>query len=279
MRYFLIATVPLLVCVCALSQVTDGAQRPGTAKSVLQETVPHYQLSDANLRDALAVLSMSSVRGLHLGFEEILRGKIMDPVDQSVRFSLHLENNTVDEILNALCQSDPRYVWSLDGLTINVYPKRSTTDSSYFMNLLIAQISFKDVTDSDHALGPLDTEFPEQQVGYMEMGGDNSYSKPWQRPRQRHGPAICEPNRGTYGLPNLMDLAGREQRENVHFSQGEDSIPLPVIDNSRNNKSPLDGGAGCVRKPGGPGLRVATFAVCANVRVHPSQCLSSRALQ
>lgn len=179
MRYFLIATVPLLVCVCALSQVTDGAQRPGTAKSVLQETVPHYQLSDANLRDALAVLSMSSVRGLHLGFEEILRGKIMDPVDQSVRFSLHLENNTVDEILNALCQSDPRYVWSLDGLTINVYPKRSTTDSSYFMNLLIAQISFKDVTDSDHALGPLDTEFPEQQVGYMEMGGDNSYSKPW----------------------------------------------------------------------------------------------------
>lgn len=82
------------------------------------------------------------------------------------------------EILVALCQSDVRYTWSVDAASINVYPRAIFKDPSYLLNLQIDQIVLEDITDPDQALTQLSEQIPAQQIGYMQLGGDNPYSRP-----------------------------------------------------------------------------------------------------
>jgi len=99
---------------------------PDKSKSLLEEKIQHFQLKNVSLLDALAELSSRSIAELHLGIEEVARERLSDPRDKSVSFSLDLKDKTFREILDALCSSDARYAWSLDGSSINVYPRAVT---------------------------------------------------------------------------------------------------------------------------------------------------------
>ena len=94
----------------------------GANSASLDRVVAHYELTDNTLSDGVAQLSRNPDVPLHLGVEEILRQNY-DPRDRSMLFSLNLENRTIRGILNALCDADRRYVWSTDGVSINVYPR------------------------------------------------------------------------------------------------------------------------------------------------------------
>lgn len=150
------------------------------ARPPLDIRVQRFDVVDAILRDALSELSLKNIDGLHLGFEEIIRDKIQsDPRALNPHFSLHLENKTVREIIDALCRSDARYTWSEDAASINIYPRVTADDPSYLLNLWIDRIVVNDIPDPDQGLTPLSRRFPEQQVGYFGPGlGDNTYSEP-----------------------------------------------------------------------------------------------------
>jgi hypothetical protein len=91
---------------------------------------------------------------------------------------LHLRDNTIGEILDALCASDTRYTWSTDGLSVNVYP--SGEGAAYLLNLYLEHISLNKVPDPDQALTPLSRLLPNEQIGYFGPGlGDNQYAQPW----------------------------------------------------------------------------------------------------
>jgi hypothetical protein len=149
--------------------------------STLDVKVAHFDVDDAILRDGLSELSSKNLKGLHLGFEEILRDKIQDEVRaQSPRFSLHLQEKTVREVLDELCRLDIRYAWSQNGATINVYPRATADDTSYLLNLLIDKIVVSDISNPDQALTPLSKKFPDQYVGYFPPGlGNDTYAEPW----------------------------------------------------------------------------------------------------
>jgi hypothetical protein len=141
---------------------------------------PRFDLKDAILRDGIAKLASNPIDGLHLGIEEVLRENISDdPRAQNAHFSLHLENRTVREILNALCDSDSRYVWSSDGVSINVYPKATTGDASYLFNQLLERISVTAIPNPDQGLTPLAKLLPKEQIGYAGIGNDPEYAEPW----------------------------------------------------------------------------------------------------
>ena len=176
------------VCLILLLRALAFGQDPhslqsteGRAKAALEARVSFFDVRDAILRDGLSDLSLKNVDGLHLGFEEIIRDGIQDDARAlSTHFSLHLENKSVRQILDALCQSDPRYTWSEDAASINVYPRAAKQDPSYLLNLRIDRIAVADIPDPDQALTPLSKLFPEQQVGYFGPGlGDNTYSESW----------------------------------------------------------------------------------------------------
>jgi hypothetical protein len=178
----------IFVCVMAVSvglalaqvpRATEAGKLPATRP--LDVMVDRFDVTEAILRNGLSELSLKNVEGLHLGFEEIIRDKIQDdPRALSTHFSLHLQGKTVREILNELCRSDPRYSWSEDGATINVFPRATVGDPSYLLNLTIDKIGISDVPDPNQALTPLSKHFPTQQVGYAGPSlGDNAYAEPW----------------------------------------------------------------------------------------------------
>lgn len=170
----------LLLALFAQSLSLDRRDQ-SSAKLALQARMDHFEVADAILRDGLSKLSLASVEGLHLEFEEIIRDRIQDdPRTASPHFSLHLDGKTVGEILDALCKADQRYTWSEDESSINVYPRIAKDDPSYLLNLRIDRIAVSDIPDPNQGLTPLSKLFPEQQVGYFGSGlGDNRYPEPW----------------------------------------------------------------------------------------------------
>lgn len=69
-------------------------------KRPLDVRVERFDITDAILRDGISELSLKNVEDLHLGFEEIIRGKIADdPRTQNPHFSLHLLGKSVPEVL------------------------------------------------------------------------------------------------------------------------------------------------------------------------------------
>jgi hypothetical protein len=181
-------TYLVLLCLCLTLAATVSAcgqaqrhDQGSHLRSPLDATVGRFDVADAILRDGLSELSLENIEGLHLGFEEIIRGNIQDdPRALSGHFSLHLEGKTVRQIVDVLCAFDPRYTWSEDGASLNVYPRAKEEDSSYLLNLRIERIGISKVPDPDQALTPLSKLFPEQQIGYFGPGlGDNTYAEPW----------------------------------------------------------------------------------------------------
>jgi hypothetical protein len=138
--------------------------------------VDTFAVKDGTFRDALARLSLL-IKGLHLGIEEALRSDTT--VNDQVRVSLNLHNNTVRQILDELCSRDIRYSWSQDGDTVNVYPSAVTNDPSYLLNRRLANVSVA-LTRPEDALSYLDKAFNHrEQLAYSSVGGDSTYSAPW----------------------------------------------------------------------------------------------------
>jgi len=182
MKIFLICVIAVLALSSACFAASDdGYQARQSNLDPLNARIAHFDVSDAILRDGMSELSLKKVDGLHLGFEEVLRERISDdPRAHNTHFSLHLEGKTVRGILDELCRSDVRYAWSKDGGTVNIYPRATTDDHSYLLNLWIENIGVHEMPDPDQALTPLSKLFPDQQVGYFGPGlGDSAYDKPW----------------------------------------------------------------------------------------------------
>lgn len=149
-----------------------------SSDAALRQPVSHFEIENQTLFDGLSRLSSEPIP-LRLAFEEILRQNESDARDREVRFSVRLENNSVRDILDALCAADARYTWSLDESTINVYPRAVETDPSYLLNLHLAHIELKNITDAYEALTPLARLIPTEQIGYRHLGPSVQYASPW----------------------------------------------------------------------------------------------------
>jgi hypothetical protein len=116
--------VPLLVLTAYIhGQATPVRTEDSPNASALSNRVAQFELTDATIIDALSKLSDEPIAGLHLGIEEIMQDKASEATDRSVRFSLHLHDVAVRDIIETLCNSDRRYMWSVDGSTVNLYPR------------------------------------------------------------------------------------------------------------------------------------------------------------
>jgi hypothetical protein len=152
---------------------------PSDPRSPLDQKVQKFKVDDGALIDGVSELSRNPDVKLHIGVEEIIRKRVMDPKDRSVHFSLRLENQTVRDLLDTLCQADARYTWSMDGGTINIYPRASIGDPSYLLNIWLDSITVTNIPDPDQALMLLAKQVSNQQIGYGGAGGNNAYTEPW----------------------------------------------------------------------------------------------------
>jgi hypothetical protein len=162
-------------------QVTSVRTEDFPITPALSNRVAHFDLMDATLIDALSKLSDEPIAGLHLGIEEIIQDKGSEPTNRSVRFSLSLHDVTVRGIIDTLCKSDRRYTWSVDGSSVNVYPRETVGNSSYLLNRGLDSIALKSIKGPSDALTPLMKLLPGEQLGYrgIGIGLNNDYPEPW----------------------------------------------------------------------------------------------------
>jgi hypothetical protein len=147
----------------------------------LDYRLAEFEITDTSFVEAVSQLSRQPIEGLHLGLEEVLREKMSDPPFQGPHFSISLRNATVREIVDSLCTYDSRYMWSLDGKTINIYPKTTMEDVAYLLNRRLERIAVTSIPDPGEGLTFLDKQLPppREQLAYAGVGGDPSYSTPW----------------------------------------------------------------------------------------------------
>jgi hypothetical protein len=173
-----LATLLVVLFVCnygrAASVVVDD---PGA--TALNSRVAQFELTDATMIDGLSKLSGEPIAGLHLGIEEIIQDKVSEHTDRSVRFSISLRNVTVRDIVDTLCKSDRRYMWSIDGGTVNIYPRETVGNSSYLLNRELDLITLLNINAPSDALTSLMKLLPGEQLGYAGVGIYNGYPKPW----------------------------------------------------------------------------------------------------
>jgi hypothetical protein len=163
------------------AQTTAAGPNGSPTPLVLSSRVVHFDLTNATLIDALSKLSREPIPDLHLGIEEIIQGENSHPVDRSVRFSLSLHDVTVRDIIDTLCKFDSRYIWSVDGSSVNVYPGETVGNSSYLLNRVLDSIALENIYRPSDALTALMKLLPDEQLGYagIGIGIDNDYPKPW----------------------------------------------------------------------------------------------------
>jgi hypothetical protein len=160
-------------------QTTSVRTEDLQSAAALNERVAQFDVTDTTIIDALSRLSYEPIAGLHLGIEEIIRDPASEPTDRNVRFSLSLHGATVRDIIEAVCKSDRRYMWSVDGATVNVYPRETVGKSSYLLNLAVGTIALKNINGPTDALTSLMKLLPDEQLGYAGIGVNNDYPEPW----------------------------------------------------------------------------------------------------
>jgi hypothetical protein len=148
---------------------------------LLETRVADFELHNETLLDGLWKLARIPVP-FGFGFESVLKSNSTIPEIQDPQFSLQLKDKSAREILNALCQADSRYMWSIDGTTVNVFPKDILSDPSYLLNRKLARFELKNSTDVDDGLLAISRQLPPpvEQVAHVQMSGDDSYPpEPW----------------------------------------------------------------------------------------------------
>jgi hypothetical protein len=181
----IIGTAAILTLATILRPFTPGVAAQANTPSVdgsspLAGRVQSIIVHNSTILDGLAQLSAQSSE-LSFSFEEILKPRFNDPEALQVRFSLDIRNRAVREVLDALCERDPRYTWTADGTAVNVFPRAVEHDGSYLMNRNIPQLELRDQKNAGEAAFAVVAELPPpfEQIAYAQAGGDISYAAPW----------------------------------------------------------------------------------------------------
>jgi len=170
-----VVVVSVLTC-CSAAQDQEPVK---SQQALVDQVVPQFDLVNGTLEQGIKKLARERMG--NFGIEEILRDKFTDPPVANPQFSIHLANTTVTNVLDTLCRYDRRYSWSSDARSVNVYPTSTVGDPSYLLNRDIPQVSLQSMPDPNQALFAIDKQLPppKEQLGYIQAGGDNTYSKPW----------------------------------------------------------------------------------------------------
>jgi hypothetical protein len=147
----------------------------------LDATVPEFQIDSQTVLDAVWQLARGPAP-FSFGFEKVLKKSLADADMPEKRLVLHLKDKTVRQILEALCLADPRFTWSIDRSTINVFPKAIIGDSLYLLNRKLQKFELKNATDVQSGLLAIVRQLPppDEQIAEAQVGGGDPYpAAPW----------------------------------------------------------------------------------------------------
>ena len=179
-NYVAVRSLVSLTLLLTLTALGAKAQTADLGKQLLDARVPKFEMQDGTLFGGVARLSAEPTQ-LSFALEYILSAHPHDPPMPEVPFTIKMENRTFREVLDALCSFDGRYTWSLDGTTVNVYPKATVGDGSYLMNRRLLKLELRGVSAAEDAMFAAVAQLPPpfEQIAFAQAGGNTSFPAPW----------------------------------------------------------------------------------------------------
>jgi hypothetical protein len=157
------------------------SNEPNAKISPLDAKIPDFALDNRSILIGIEMLNRQG-EGISFGFEEILAVKHIDPPIPYPKITVQLASPSTRQVLDALCAADPRYTWSVDGSTVNVFPRSTVTDLKYLLNRKLAEFRLDGITQIDEGLFAIADQLPGplEQIAHAQIGGDATYpTKPW----------------------------------------------------------------------------------------------------
>jgi len=149
----------------------------GPIGKAVDHRIPVYEVRDLPIEDALKRLVGERGRTFVIGFEQTSMTGTTEP-----RINLTVEQNTVGEILKAICSQDPRYTFSEpeDGV-LNVFPAVEPADARAILDLTLSQVDIA-VRDWPFNLFARISEFAPDLRKYLEMRAEEYRAGTLSRP-------------------------------------------------------------------------------------------------
>ena len=145
-------------------------------KKVLETRVPRFELHKETLLDGLWKLARGPVP-FGFGFEREMKTSLLDPEIPDPLLTLQIQDKSIRKILDALCDADSRYTWSMDGATVDVFPRTVIADPSYLLNRKLDSFELRNASDVQDGLLAIARQLPPpvEQIAQAQIGGDDSY--------------------------------------------------------------------------------------------------------
>lgn len=147
-----------------------------SAPDPFEQKIDLLELKDETLGDALGRLNQ--MLDISMSVEGILPEEGTVP---NAKFTASVENRTLAEVLNWLCALDSRYTWIRDGNSVNLFPRASSNDPSYFFNRVLPKLSFQHLRRADDAAVALVHQLgdPNENLIVLGTGVTEGFAEPW----------------------------------------------------------------------------------------------------
>jgi hypothetical protein len=139
--YVIFRTIMLVATGVGL--LTPRGQDPTNRKEVpvLLQKVESFHIENGTMEEGLRALRQANPTSVLIGFEKVTHRQN----EKEKMVSLSLSGVPVEEILNRLCQQDPRYTYEIvSSLLIHVYPKNGLSDPAGLLSLRVSNFSIAD---------------------------------------------------------------------------------------------------------------------------------------
>ncbi|HXM94367.1 MAG TPA: hypothetical protein VOA64_08960 [Candidatus Dormibacteraeota bacterium] len=130
----------IILAAIGVGLLTPRGQGPTNREQlpILSERVGSFHIENGTMEEGLRTLRQTNKTRILIGLEKVAHRQN----EKEKTLSLSLSGATVDEILNGLCQQDPRYTYQIaSGLLIHVYPKNGLSDPAGLLSLRVSRFS------------------------------------------------------------------------------------------------------------------------------------------
>ena len=176
----LLMPVTVLGLWTAVPCTASRQQTPGSSyRRPLTQKIASLTLSQETIFDGIAKLNQ--ITDLPYSIELALKPTRQSPDISNPTFTAEIQGKTLREALDWLCTLDPRYAWSSDGTTINIFPRSTLGNHQYFMNKRLPSLHLDNARNAEGPVFQALRELPgkQEQLAIFFGGMNTDLPKPW----------------------------------------------------------------------------------------------------
>jgi hypothetical protein len=143
---------------------------------LLQQSIEELTLKNQYFMDGIVKLD-TLASGLGFSVEYILPPPHA-PRPTDPKFTDKITGVTLAEALDWLCRLDPRYTWSRDGTTINIFPRASQEEKNYYFTRKLSNLAFRNERNAYDGLPKVLTPISSPKEAVITLGGVRDFQTP-----------------------------------------------------------------------------------------------------